>query len=164
MVYVTEPYWHPPCLSLSGSFKREDWGENLEAVVYMEQSVHDVFLVNEIYVCWGQALGQITFKLCNAQPQFLWSGLRSTSMSCIAILPSDTLKHHLRCSSGHSFLFLPHLWCTYVNCYLLEMLPSFSTIYIYIYTIFLLISLSHPLIQLVPYTLVIKLPHFDFVI
>ena len=67
---------------------REDWEEDLEAVLSMEQSFHDVFLLNDTYLCLRQAWEQIPFKLCNAQPQFLWYGLRSTSLSCIDMLPS----------------------------------------------------------------------------
>jgi len=70
--------------------ERKECEENLEVVACMIQWDHDVFLAKETHLCWGQALEQTPFMLCNAQPQFLWYGLRSISMSCSEILPSKT--------------------------------------------------------------------------
>lgn len=89
------PHRHFPlchCLVL----ERKQCEENLEVVVCMQKSDHDVFLANETHLCWGQALEQTPFKLCNAQPQFLWYGLRSISMSCNEILPSKTHRSIIR--------------------------------------------------------------------
>lgn len=78
---------HPPfdyhyCLLLGREFG--------SCCMQMEHSVHDVFLVNETDLWEGHGLLQIPFKLCNAQPQFLWYGLLSTSMSFNEILASKT--------------------------------------------------------------------------
>lgn len=46
-----------------------------------EQSGHDSFLEKGTLFCLEQAWEQTSFNLCNAQPQFLWYGRRSTSKS-----------------------------------------------------------------------------------
>lgn len=76
------PLFYHYCLLLGREFG--------SCCMQMEHSVHDVFLVNETDLWEGHGLLQIPFKLCNAQPQFLWYGLLSTSMSFNEILASKT--------------------------------------------------------------------------